>query len=54
MVKGLIVDIPVNFSVMLKSAIELLDAEGPAGEGGLNVAMDVQNFVPTLVETATS
>jgi hypothetical protein len=53
-VKGLIVGIHVNFNAMLKSATELLDAEDLAREGDLNVAMDVQNFVPTLVENATS
>jgi len=53
-VKGLIVAILVNFSAMLKSVIELLDAESPAREGGLNVDMDVERYALTHVETATS
>jgi hypothetical protein len=53
-VKDLIVDIPANFSAMLKSVIELLGVESHAREGGPNVDMDVQNGARTHVGTVTS
>jgi len=53
-VKDLIVGIHANSFVMPKSAIELLDAENLAREGGQNVDMDVQRPVQSRVGSAMS